>query len=550
MLLGQTPTRVIISSEYIILSGGTSAKPMYLVVNNSNTNAISTGTGSGWVISENEFNILQWNIGTSTGTYVVPFGYSTLKYLPLTFNISTGGTGSSGVIKFSTYHTAALNSGADPSDVTNLNAFILPGNPTNTDDSYNIVDRFYIIDANTGYTTKPTAGNITFSYISGTGSTEVGSPNVLTESHLMAQRFNSTSSTWSDWFGKGCTDAISANVGTVQTGSVSPANLYRSWALWDNLTALPLVMSSTNILCGGTSIGSATVTAYGGIIPYTYSWSPSGGTNATASNLSAGTYTVSVTDNTGCSSTASVTITQSTSLAITIASQTNITCTGGTGSITANAATGGTSPYTYSWTPSGGTNLTASGLTAGAYTITVTDNAGCTATASATILQLILRDSIASFKKTCIGTNSGSATVGVKYGITPYTYSWSPSGGTSATASGLSAGTYSVTVTDNGGCTATASVVIGTDTISAYISSSVSSLCPGACATLTANITGGVSPFTYAWTPVAGASATDVVCPDVNTTYSVTVTDHYGCTANATIRAIVTFSVGHCIAFY
>jgi len=77
--------------------------------------------------------------------------------LPLTLDISTAGSGS-GEIKFSTYHTPALNSTSsyEPSDVIGLAAYVLPGSPSRKDDSYNIVDRFYIIDENTGYTTKPT----------------------------------------------------------------------------------------------------------------------------------------------------------------------------------------------------------------------------------------------------------------------------------------------------------------------------------------------------------------------------------------------------------
>lgn len=82
-------------------------------------------------------------------------------------------------------------------------------------------------------------------------------------------------------------------------------------------------------------------------------------------------------------------------VAITIASQNNATSNGGTGSATANPASGGVSPYTYNWTPIGGTNLTASNLPAGSYTITATDNKGCTAVASVTITQ----PSISAIKK-------------------------------------------------------------------------------------------------------------------------------------------------------
>ncbi|HTB33062.1 MAG TPA: SprB repeat-containing protein, partial [Bacteroidia bacterium] len=285
----------------------------YIVLNNSNPNAIVQGNG--YIIPESEFSMLVWGIGTSTGSYVVPFGDSTLKYLPVTVNINAPGAGN-GEIKFSTYHTPTLNSADKPSDVTNMTPFILPGSPSNADNSYNVVDRFYIIDADSGYSTKPSLANITFPYISGTPNTEVGSPNTLVESRLMAQRFNSNSNTWSDWFGEGCTDAISNNVGTVQTGAVPPADFYRSWSLWDNLTPLPVQISGTNPTCSAANSGSATVTVYGGVSPYTYSWAPSGGSSATASGLTAGSYTVSVHDMNGCTSTIAITLTQPPSLSV------------------------------------------------------------------------------------------------------------------------------------------------------------------------------------------------------------------------------------------
>ncbi|WP_211223400.1 SprB repeat-containing protein, partial [Flavobacterium soli] len=108
--------------------------------------------------------------------------------------------------------------------------------------------------------------------------------------------------------------------------------------------------SKSDILCNGGN-GTATVIASGGISPYSYSWAPSGGTAATASGLSAGTYTVTVTDNIGCEATRSFTITEPTQLVASPAAQTNIACNGGaTGSAMVNVS-GGTPGYTYSWSP-------------------------------------------------------------------------------------------------------------------------------------------------------------------------------------------------------
>jgi len=118
------------------------------------------------------------------------------------------------------------------------------------------------------------------------------------------------------------------------------------------------------------------VAAAGGTPGYTYSWSPSGGTAATATGLSSGTYTVTVTDANGCTDTQAFTISQPAAITATT-SQVNIDCNGaatGTASVT---PTGGTGSYTYLWSPSGGTASVATGLTAGTYNVTITDANGC-----------------------------------------------------------------------------------------------------------------------------------------------------------------------------
>ncbi len=296
------------------------------------------------------------------------------------------------------------------------------------------------------------------------------------------------------------------------------------------------IASQTPVVCS--VLGSATANpASGGTSPYTYSWSPSGGTNLTASNLSAGTYTITATDNHGCIGSASVTITQAPSpVSVTIASQTNVTCTS-LGSATANPATGGSSPYTYSWAPSGGTNLTASNLSAGTYTITARDNNGCSGTASVTITQAAssVAITIASHSDVTCST-LGSATANpASGGVAPYTYLWSPSGGTNLTASNLSAGTYTITATDNNGCTGSVSVTISQTT--SPVSVSIASQTNVSCNTLgsaTANpASGGTSPYTYLWSPSGG---TNLMASNLSAgTYTITATDNNGCSGTASV---------------
>ncbi|SMD05558.1 YDG domain-containing protein, partial [Pedobacter nyackensis] len=167
-------------------------------------------------------------------------------------------------------------------------------------------------------------------------------------------------------------------------------------------------------------------------------------------------YTVTITDANGCTATRNYSITQPSAISTATGSQTNVSCNGGTNGSASVSPSGGTPGYTYSWSPSGGTAATATGLAAGSYTVTITDANGCTATRNYSITQpspLVV--SPAQVNVTTAGGSNGSATVTVTGGTPGYTYSWLPSGGTAATASGLTAGAYTCTITDANGCTAT-----------------------------------------------------------------------------------------------
>lgn len=135
------------------------------------------------------------------------------------------------------------------------------------------------------------------------------------------------------------------------------------------------------------------------------------------------------------------------------ASHTNASCNGGNnGTATAHSIQNGVAPFSYSWAPSGGTNATATGLTAGIYTVTVTDANDVQGTASTTVGQPAMLSGTQSQINPVGGNSNGSATVVPTGGTPGYTYSWSPTGSTTATVTGLAPGQYRLTITDSNAC--------------------------------------------------------------------------------------------------
>ena len=141
---------------------------------------------------------------------------------------------------------------------------------------------------------------------------------------------------------------------------------------------------------------------------------------------------------------------------------TDASCNGGSDGTAIAGVTGGTSPYTYAWTPSGGTSDTATNLSAGIYTITVTDGAGCVATATVTITEPAAITIAETITDANCGKFDGSISTVVSGGTGPYTYLWTPGGETTSGISNLGGGSYGVTVTDANGCTATGNYTVNT----------------------------------------------------------------------------------------
>lgn len=291
------------------------------------------------------------------------------------------------------------------------------------------------------------------------------------------------------------------------------------------------ILNGSNPGCNN-GTGSAVAIVGGGTAPYTYLWS-NGQSAQTTTGLPAGTYTLQVTDMNGCTSTASVTLTQPTAVTV---STTVIqpSCGGNNGSATAFAS-GGSGTYSYLWSNGAQTTAAVSGLAPGGYTVTVTDANGCSASAVISIANT--NGPVTTMSQTnilCNGICTGSAVANVSGGNTPYTYSWSNTAVTSA-ISNVCAGSYTVTVSDAVGCTSVQTVSITQPATGVQASPTATGAnCGVNDGTASANASGGSGALTYFWSP--GGQTTSFITGLAATSYSVLVTDANGCTVAAVVQ--------------
>ncbi len=317
-----------------------------------------------------------------------------------------------------------------------------------------------------------------------------------------------------------------------------------------------------NVSCNGASDGSASSTVVGGTAPYSYSWNSTPiQITSFANNLSAGTYTVTVTDGNGCTRTDNISLTEPSTITSTAAiisnyNGQNISCNGANNGTALVTPTGGTAPYTYSWNTSPiQTSVTANGLGANTYTAIVTDVNGCSSTSTVTLTEPIILSSTTSIISnyngqniSCNGANDGSALASVTGGTPPYSYSWSTSPTQiSATATNIGASTYIVNVTDVNGCTTSSSIALTEPPVlssSAIASSNYNGFnisCHGLNdGAIDMTTIGGTSPYQFSWN---NGGTTEDLSNLTAGNYSATITDINGCSTTASATLIEADSV-------
>jgi gliding motility-associated-like protein len=297
--------------------------------------------------------------------------------------------------------------------------------------------------------------------------------------------------------------------------------------------AIPLNVTTTDPGCYG-GIGSATANP-AGTNPFTFTWSSNSVNNAT-NNLPAGTYTVTAADVNSCNQTASFTINQPAGMTIQI-QQTNVNCfNGNTGSIVLTVSGGAGPNYQYNWNPNVTTSNIAASLAAGPYRVTITDQAGCPQDTLITITQpsAAVSVNVQSTNITCFGSNNGSITINTTGGTPQYNYTWSPNVSTTNSATGLSAGSYAITVSDVNNCSLATNVTLSAPQFPLSATTSQTDLLCFQVNTGTATITttGGTFPYGYSWSPNVSttASANNLAAGQYNTT----ITDANNCTSSVT----------------
>jgi len=294
-------------------------------------------------------------------------------------------------------------------------------------------------------------------------------------------------------------------------------------------SSITLQASSISSSCGQNN-GSASVTATGGTGNYTYNWS-NGSTSQQWSSGAAGQYTVTITDNNGCTQTATVSVGNTGGGIASTTLINNVGCFGGSNGSVAATMTGGTSPYTYSWSNSATTQQLSNAI-AGQYTVAITDNNGCSSTQTVNIMQPgQLAVAVGSSSVSCFGGNNGTATVSASGGTGAYTFSWS-NGATTQQLNSATVGQYTVTITDNNGCTAIATTTIVQPSSIILQTSSIPATCGQNNGSASVTATGGTGNYTYSW---SNGATTQQWNNGSAGQYVVTITDGNGCTLQASV---------------
>lgn len=308
--------------------------------------------------------------------------------------------------------------------------------------------------------------------------------------------------------GKGCSNTVNAKIAQPATLAISLDTVY-------------------NVKCTGDNKGFVDISVSGGSLPYTYAWS-NGAQSEDLVNTLAGNYSVRVKDSNGCLASQNASVTEPAKLTLTLDSLVNVACSGTeSGKITVRA-NGGVQPYAYLWS-TGVTSKRVSKVSAGDYSVSVSDANGCKASYAATITQprKLIKSIDAITDIRCSGENTGSIFVSVLEGMQPYKFKWN-TGEETEDISNLKAGNYTLTITESNGCQSVlAATIESPPAFDASIASTSNIKCfDETTGAVDITVSGGVQPYQYAW---SNGNKTEDIKNVRADSYSVLITDGNGC---------------------
>lgn len=347
---------------------------------------------------------------------------------------------------------------------------------------------------------------------------------------------------WSDGtvhYTSSLTDSVSSLPAGTHYVIVTDANgcvTFTEVIVTEPAAALAINTSIDDVDCFANATGNINVSTEGGTTPYSWSWS-NGATSESLNNITAGTYNLTITDNNACTYTESFLVEEPFELIVS-SSHTDIDCFGESTGTAEVSVSGGSLPYIYAWS-TGGTTASINNLSAGSYSVTVTDANGCNDVINYNILQPASALSLSAITNDafCNGESSGSIQIIASGGTSPYEYTWYQNSQVinqhSSQLDSILAGSYTVLVVDNHGCSHDTIIQIDEPAALVWSASTVDNLCFGETnGTISLSINGGTGPFIFNWSN--GATSQNLNSLPAGT-YSVTITDNNGCEQFATI---------------
>ncbi len=311
--------------------------------------------------------------------------------------------------------------------------------------------------------------------------------------------------------------------------------------------ALSLSVTANNATCNFSN-GSAEVTGRGGVEPYNFTWQPTNQTGAIITGVAPGKYVAVLGDANGCNATKEFSIENIGGVSALVNDFKNVSCFGA-GDGVATVTSTGAGPFTYLWSPIGGTEQTAKDLPAGNYAVTVKDIEGCTDIANVQIIEPTQLQATTVVQNAGCGKKNGTAEIVVTGGTGGYTYLWTPGNFVTAKIDGLSPANYQCTVTDAKGCSKTMNVAVGADDAPTISSLAITDVrCFGKSnGGAVVNLQGGNLPYSITWR--SGSNQFSGSLQNVPAgNYTLSVSDARGCTIDSALVIGQPVALKHTVA--